>query len=97
MKRQLLGIAAGIALAIGIGTGCKPKEVKVTWLETTGTITKCEQKSPADYNWTFEFSTDKGPISSAIPGPKPAVVGQKLKVKYNQADPQNYSILEDIK
>ena len=96
MKKQLFGIAAGTLLTLGFAGCGKPSEVKVTWVETTGTITKSEQQGEAQYNWTFEFTADK-PLTFPIPGPKPAVVGQKIKIKYNKADPQNYVMLEDIK
>jgi hypothetical protein len=97
MKKQLLSLATGLVLAIGISAGCGgPKENKITWLESTGTITKSAQVSDNNYNWTMEFATDKGTTTVIIPGPGPGEIGKKAKLKYNQADPNSYQLLEEL-
>ena len=90
MKKQLLCLAAGIALSIGTGCGGETKAEKdITWKESTGTITKV-----SDNTWKFEFATDKGPFSVTIPGPEPENVGVPKKLKYNQADPSYYKLIK---
>lgn len=92
MKKQLLCLATGIALVIGVGTGCRgePKAEKdISWLESTATITKV-----GDNTWKFEFPIDKGTYSLNMPGPEPENVGKPIKVKYNKADPSYYKLIK---
>lgn len=96
MKKQLLSLATGLVLAIGISAGCGAKENKITWVESTGTITKSAQLNEATYNWTFEIATDKGKVPVNIVGPGPGEVGKTVKLKYNQEDPKSYQLIEQL-
>jgi hypothetical protein len=97
MNKQVLSVAAGVLLAVGIGAGCGKSENKITWLESTGTITKSVQTGDAMYTWTMEIATEAGPVTVTIPGPGPGILGGKVKLKYNQADPTVYNMLGEIK
>ena len=94
--KNYLSLLAALVLLIGINTGCGSKENKINWVESTGTITKSTQVNETNYDWTMEISTDKGPVSVNIPGPAPATIGKKVKLKYNQADPNSYQLLEEL-
>ena len=92
----MLGLVTGLILAIGISAGCGgAKENKVTWVESTGTITKSVQ-GESTYTWTMEIDTDKGKIPVSIPGPGPGEIGKTVKLKYNKDDPKSYQLIEQL-
>lgn len=94
MKTSVFVVA--LALALGGLVGCEPKENKITWMESTGTITKSTQVGEGTFTWVMEIATDKGPVPVNIPGPCAGQVGKKVKLKYNQADPSNYQLEEEL-
>jgi hypothetical protein len=82
---------------------------KIPWVVTTATISESVKLPDGSFAYTLLYNVDKsnarnrdnkpiiGPLDQHIFGlTKKAKKGQKLKLKYNQDEPMQFKLLEDI-
>lgn len=93
MKSWMLSLAVAVCLGL-VGAGCGDKGPKITWKETSGTVTKSTDKGDGTCVTEIKYDAGKGPTTTTYLGGKTLPVGQTVKLKYDEGDPNSVQFVD---